>query len=153
MPGEARRRLTGSHGFLRLIRDGGRSWATNHPVLLDLTRSAVQAGRRAHEVTARAFQSDTVDTARLVMGEFPHRLAIFRMGFGSCDERARARLCVSGCQRSVSTRTFGDGRDPLERWPICASSGRTSPLARASAEFAHDAPGTATGFRVEAMWR
>ena len=51
------------------------------------------------------------------MGESPHRLAIFRMGFGSCDARARARLCVSGCQRSVSCRTFEDRRDPLERGP------------------------------------
>jgi hypothetical protein len=52
------------------------------------------------------------------MGEFPHRLAIFLMGFGSCNERARARLCVSGRQRSVSCRTFEDRRDPFEAAPL-----------------------------------
>lgn len=85
------------------------------------------------------------------MGKFPHRLVIFRMGFGSCDQRARARLCVSGRQRSVSCRSLEDRRDPLERRSPCASSGRTSPLARASAESEQDAPGTATGSRVEAL--
>lgn len=117
MPGEARRRLTVGYGFLCSIGDGGRTRAMNHLVPLGLTRSAVQAGRRPHEVTTRAFQSDTVDTARLVMGEFPQRLGSSAWGCDSRDERARARLCVSGCQRSVSCRTFEDRRDPLERRP------------------------------------
>lgn len=46
----------------------------------------MQAGRRPHQVTSRALQSDTVDTARPVMGEFLQRQVVFRMGSAWCDE-------------------------------------------------------------------